>query len=151
VSRSVEETERLGEALAASLQPGDVLLLSGPLGAGKSRLVAGMARGLGYRGAVRSPTFTLINHYAARLPLDHVDLYRLESSEIPGLGLEDAAEDAVIVVEWGEKLIGPLAQDALRISIEILEGDRRRLSAAAEPDGRGASLLAAWRAAVGRA
>ena len=88
-SRSAEETERIGAALAKTLLEGDVLALTGPLGAGKTRLVAGIARGLGWNGDVRSPTFTLINEYHGRRMLVHADLYRVESIEAHGLGLDE--------------------------------------------------------------
>jgi tRNA threonylcarbamoyladenosine biosynthesis protein TsaE len=77
-TRSVEETEALGEALAPALQAGDVVVLQGPLGGGKTRLVAGIVRGLGATGRARSPSFTLLHEYQGRLTLFHADLYRLE-------------------------------------------------------------------------
>ena len=90
VTTSEEETESAGEQLAASLGPGDVVLLFGDLGAGKTAFVRGLARGLGASGEdVSSPTFTIIQEYSGRVTLYHVDLYRLEPLEVDDLGLDD--------------------------------------------------------------
>jgi tRNA threonylcarbamoyladenosine biosynthesis protein TsaE len=110
VTRSAAETEAVGEELAASLRPGDLVLLSGELGAGKTTFVRGLARGLGSSAEVQSPTFTLVRVYPGRVQLGHVDLYRLEAgSGIAELGLEDLLEQGVVVVEWGERLQPPPA------------------------------------------
>ena len=109
-SASAEQTRALGAKLAAELKPGSVLLLSGDLGAGKTCFCAGLAQGLGCQDEVSSPTFTLINEYrGGRLPLAHIDLYRLEGAQaIQGLGLDEYFEGpGVSVVEWPERL-GPL-------------------------------------------
>src|SRR5438046_887525 len=103
VSRSEADTERLGETLAPRLEPGDLVALDGPLGAGKTRFVIGLARGLAARARVRSPTFTLVNEYHGRIPLMHVDLYRLAPAEVAGLALAEALADAALVVEWADK------------------------------------------------
>jgi len=89
VTDSEAATEALGAAFAAGLEAGDVIVLTGPLGAGKTRFVAGMARGLEARSRVRSPSFTLINEYRGDRLLLHLDLYRLEPREAEGLGLEE--------------------------------------------------------------
>lgn len=105
VTRSAAETEALGEELAASLAPGDLLLLAGELGAGKTTFVRGLARGLGATATVQSPTFTLVRVYPGRVQLAHVDLYRLESTaELAELGLEELLEEGVVAVEWGDRL-----------------------------------------------
>ena len=101
-----DATEALGEALAPLLVAGDVLILSGDLGAGKTQLVKGLARGLGITEGVRSPTFLLVNIYAGgRLPLFHLDLYRLDTPEqIIAAGLEEYLRpDGVTVIEWAER------------------------------------------------
>lgn len=143
-TRSAAETEALGRALAAALEPGDVVTLTGPLGAGKTRLVAGIAAGLGVSAHVRSPTFTLVNEYrGGRVPLFHLDLYRLESGETTGLGIEEMLETGALVVEWGERLPSALRRRSLAITLEPEGGDARRITAAADRD-RGLALLEAW-------
>lgn len=146
ISRSPEETEAIGAALAPALTTGDVVVLRGPLGVGKTRLVAGLARGLGV-GRVRSPSFTLVHEHAGRVPLVHVDLYRIDERDPASLGLEEALERGALVVEWGEKLPAWLRDEALEVRIEILGEAERRLVADAVR-GRGLALLEAWRRAV---
>jgi len=116
---SQAETARVGEKLAAFLCAGDVICLNGELGAGKTRLVQGMARGLGIDGPVTSPTFTLINEYHGRLPLYHMDVYRLGGSlEMEDLGYEEYFYgEGVTVVEWAEKVEGLLPAERLDIYI----------------------------------
>ena len=142
---SPDETERLGAALAAGLAAGDVLLLSGPLGAGKTCFVTGLARGLACSGRVRSPTFTLINEYGGRVPLFHLDLYRLEGPEAEDLGLEERLDRGVMAVEWGERLPAHLRAQGLALGFEI-RSERVRTVRAAACGARGRALLAAWRA-----
>ena len=143
VTVSAEETERLGETFAAGLVAGDVLALSGPLGAGKTCFVAGLARGLGATSRVRSPSFTLLNEYRGRLTLHHLDLYRLEGVEADGLGLDESVDEGVLAVEWGEKLPGWLREEALALTFEILSPHERALTAGGAA-GRGRELLALW-------
>ena len=105
VSRSAAETEALGEELAAGLARGDLLLLAGELGAGKTTFVRGLARGLGSTAGVQSPTFQLVRVYPGRIQLAHVDLYRLESAaELADIGLDDLLDEGVVAVEWGDRL-----------------------------------------------
>jgi len=144
---SPEETERLGETLAPSLREGDVVALRGPLGAGKTRFVAGLARGLTPGARVRSPTFTLVNEYPGRITLVHLDLYRVEPAEVEALGLDDYLEGGALVVEWGEKLPVARRADALVLDFAIVSERERAISADAAGD-RGAELLAAWRTIV---
>ena len=145
VSDSEAATEALGEAFAAALEDGDVIVLTGPLGAGKTRFVAGLARGLNARSRVRSPSFTLINEYAGDRLLLHLDLYRLEPREVEGLGLEEQIERGVLVVEWGEKLPAALRSDALTLRFEIRSESTRMITARAA-GARGLALLSRWRA-----
>jgi tRNA threonylcarbamoyladenosine biosynthesis protein TsaE len=116
ISRSPEETAALGFAWGQEAQSGWVIALCGDLGAGKTQLVKGLARGLGSPARVQSPTFALVNHYpGGRLPLFHLDLYRLETREqILGAGLEEYLHPAgVAVIEWAERWFGqPPAQPA---------------------------------------
>ena len=126
-SRSQDETHRIAAAWAASLQPGAVVLLSGDLGAGKTAFVRGLAQGLGIDpGDVTSPTFTLVHEYrAGRLPLIHVDLYRLDSADLDEIGLdENLASHGVTAVEWAERLSRPIS-GATRVGIADRGGDAR--------------------------
>ena len=105
VTNSPAETEALGQRLAETLQPGDVIAYTGDLGAGKTAFTRGLARGLGCRGRVTSPTFTIVNEYEGDIPLFHFDLYRLGSSdELFDIGWEDyLARGGVCAVEWSER------------------------------------------------
>ena len=130
-SASPDETERAGAALAAVLAPGDVVLVSGELGAGKTTFVRGAARALGVTGPVTSPTFTLGNRYAGRVPVAHLDLHRLSTlaGEDPGL-LDDYLDAATIAfVEWPEVAESEL-DAVVRVRLEHLGGDRRRIEVA---------------------
>jgi tRNA threonylcarbamoyladenosine biosynthesis protein TsaE len=126
---SEEETSAAGQRLAARLRPGDVLLLHGELGAGKTAFVRGLAHGLGApRDEVSSPTFTLIQEYRGRVTLYHVDLYRLNSIEAGDLGLDElVARDAVVAVEWAERWT-ERPPDAWVIRFEHAGEDRRTIS-----------------------
>jgi len=132
VTSAEHETEAAGERLADTLAPGDVILLHGPLGAGKTAFVRGLARGLG-AGAdeVSSPTFTLIQEYrGGRLPLFHVDLYRLAPPEVDDLGLDElVSSDAIVAIEWAERWRDRPA-DAVDVTIADDGGDRRRITIA---------------------
>jgi len=143
VTAAAEATERLGETLAAGLVAGDVLVLSGPLGSGKTCFVAGLARGLGTRSRVRSPSFTLMNEYRGVLMLHHLDLYRIEGPEVDGLGLEELVDEGALVAEWGEKLPAWLREEALTLTFEVLSEHERAVTASAAGE-RGAELLAVW-------
>jgi tRNA threonylcarbamoyladenosine biosynthesis protein TsaE len=121
------ETAAVGREIAGHLQAGDVVLLAGELGAGKTAFVRGLAEGLGIDPAeVTSPTFTLIQEYSGgRVPLYHVDLYRLKSIEVDDLGLDDLTmEGGVTAIEWPDRLPRPL-EPALRVQIDHGEQDTR--------------------------
>jgi tRNA threonylcarbamoyladenosine biosynthesis protein TsaE len=128
VTSSEAETVALATELAAGLAPGSVLLLSGDLGAGKTAFVRGLAAGLGLDPEeVSSPTFTLVHEYrGGRLTLYHADLYRLEKAATDELGLEEL-HLGVLAIEWPDRLTHALT-GARRISIEILDGDKRRIT-----------------------
>jgi tRNA threonylcarbamoyladenosine biosynthesis protein TsaE len=115
----------LGERLAAVLQPGDLVLLSGPLGAGKTTLAQGIGAGLGVAGPVVSPTFVIARvHPDGRIPLVHVDAYRLSSiAEVDDLDLDASLEESVTLVEWGEGLVEGLATDMLHVTIQRPDRD----------------------------
>jgi len=126
---SEQETADVGRSLAAQLDSGAVVLLIGPLGAGKRAFVRGVAQGLGVNpDEVSSPTFTLIQEYrGGRVPLLHVDLYRLEDPrEVEDLGLEELGERAVLAIEWAEKLPRPPA-GAVIVEIDQTDGDTRKI------------------------
>jgi len=120
VSRSPEDTHRFAARLAGRLGPGAVLALHGELGAGKTCLVQGLARALGVTAPVGSPTFTLINEHPGRLPLYHIDLYRIRSPrEALALGLDDYLYgDGVAAIEWAERVADLLPPHTLHIRLE---------------------------------
>jgi tRNA threonylcarbamoyladenosine biosynthesis protein TsaE len=115
-----EAMRDLGERLAEVLRAGDLVVLSGPLGSGKTVLAQGIGRGLAVDGAVLSPTFVIARvHRGGRLPLVHVDAYRLSSiDEVDDLDLDASLEESVTVVEWGDGLVEGLAGDRVHVSIE---------------------------------
>lgn len=138
-------TEQLGKSLAAALRPGDVLALIGDLGAGKTRLVQAIARGLGVaEAAVSSPTFTLIHEYAGRWPVRHCDAYRLKHpSEFADLGLDELfGEDGIAIVEWADRVIDDLPADRLEIRLTTT-GATERMVAMTATGPRSTQLLAA--------
>ena len=129
-TNSPEETEQVGERLAAYLTPGRVVAFTGDLGAGKTAFVRGMARGLGIMGRVTSPTFTIVNEYAGgRLPLFHFDLYRLgNSDELFDIGWEDyLRRGGVCAVEWSENAEELAESDWIRVDLRRGDTDDQRL------------------------
>ncbi|MCX6357159.1 MAG: tRNA (adenosine(37)-N6)-threonylcarbamoyltransferase complex ATPase subunit type 1 TsaE [Candidatus Aureabacteria bacterium] len=129
ITRSAEETRSLGERIGELLSPGAVLALHGELGAGKTCLVKGLARGLGIDGAVNvsSPSFVIINEYPGRVPLFHFDLYRIhDAREMIDLDWEDYLDrGGVIAIEWAERMQELLPDDHLGVRLEIT-GERSR-------------------------
>jgi tRNA threonylcarbamoyladenosine biosynthesis protein TsaE len=134
-SQSEQETIDAGRAHAERLSAGDVLLLYGDLGAGKTAFVRGLAHGLGAPDAdVSSPTFTLVQEYrGGRLTLFHADLYRLSALEAADLGLDEMGEDGVLAIEWADRL-DRAPSPAFRIRIDNLGDDRRRIVITAARD-----------------
>jgi len=137
VSHSPDQTRQFAATLARQLRGGDVLLLQGPLGSGKTTFVQGLARGLGVREYVQSPTFILVMEHRGTLPdgtpvrLYHVDLYRLEEpSELATFGLEDCLSDphGIVVIEWSERLPASWIDDYVVIRFEPLAETKRRLA-----------------------
>jgi tRNA threonylcarbamoyladenosine biosynthesis protein TsaE len=133
---SPEDTQRLGEELGKLSHPGDIFLLSGELGAGKTCLTQGIAWGLGIEGYATSPSFVVMNQYQGRLPLYHIDLYRLENvAEVMDLGLDDYLYgDGVCVVEWADRAPQAFPTEHLRIKISYLSDTGRRFEL--EPGGK---------------
>jgi tRNA threonylcarbamoyladenosine biosynthesis protein TsaE len=128
VTATEDETSLAGERLAAFLAAGDVVLLYGDLGAGKTAFVRGLARGLGANAdEVSSPTFTLVQEYAGRVTLYHVDLYRLEPAEIDDLGLEElVCGDGIVAIEWADRWRGR-PDDVVEVRLEDAGDERRRI------------------------
>ena len=132
LSESEEETQAVARGLAAQLKPGDVVLLSGGLGAGKTAFVRGLAVGLGIDPeAVSSPTFTLVHEYrGGRLTLYHADLYRLENAATEDLGLEETGvADGVLAVEWPDHLTHAMP-GTIEVEMELTGETTRRISIA---------------------
>lgn len=139
-SRSPADTRALGLALGRLVQPGDVILLQGDLGAGKTTLTQGLAAGAGTTEVVNSPTFILMNEYHGRLPIYHADLYRLDSAEeVLALDLPGVSLDGALVVEWPERGDGLLPEDHLLVRLEHVTAEQRRLRVL--PRGRRALAL----------
>ena len=125
-----EDTMAVGEAVASLIREGDALALTGELGAGKTTFIRGVARALGFDGAVASPTFTLVREYQGRVRIYHVDVYRLERvQDVLDLGLDEmAAEGGVLLVEWGDAVEALLPDDHLLAEITVVgEGNARRI------------------------
>ncbi|HWQ14432.1 MAG TPA: tRNA (adenosine(37)-N6)-threonylcarbamoyltransferase complex ATPase subunit type 1 TsaE [Roseiflexaceae bacterium] len=134
ISHSAAQTIRVGQRLGELLQPGDVLLLLGDFGAGKTHFAKGVAQGLGSEDMVNSPSFVLINEYRAgprhgHMPIYHIDLYRIESpGELAGIGLEDAiGGEGIALIEWAERAQGWLPHDHLAVHLQHLSDTKRVL------------------------
>ncbi len=132
ISESPDETRQIAERLAERLEPGDVLTLTGDLGAGKTHFVQGLAHGLGFPGEVSSPTFAIIQEYhGGRLPLFHIDFYRLETlEEVEALGIEEEylQTRGITAIEWAEKFPQILPVNRLwKVRLTIGNGERREV------------------------
>lgn len=127
LSDSAAATRRIGRRLGRAAPPGTTVALVGPLGAGKTQLAKGVAEGLGVRSVVNSPTFIIVNEHAGRLPLFHVDAYRLtDADEARQAGVFDERQsEGVTVIEWADRLDGWLPADVLRIELELVPGAPR--------------------------
>lgn len=129
ITKDAAETMQVGRRLAALVRPGDVITLSGSLGAGKTTFAAGFGEGLGIDEPVTSPSFVLVRSYSSGFtPLVHVDAYRLTSlGEFADLDVLDEAAEGVLLIEWGDAVVGVLPEDHLRIHIDVdLDDDETR-------------------------
>lgn len=142
ISKSVQKTEALAGDMARSLIPGDIIALYGSVGAGKTQFVRGLAAGLGCTASVKSPSFNLINEYPGKIPLYHIDFYRLESEgEITDLGWTDYLNsDGVVVIEWAERVKNLLPERAIDVYFYILEENSRKLEIYVNDDFRNRQL-----------
>lgn len=128
ISNSIEDTRKLGEKLGTLCQEKTVLTLDGDLGAGKTTMTQGIAKGLNIKKTVSSPTFTILKIYQGRLPLYHFDAYRLEGSH-EDLGFEEMIDgDGVAVIEWPQFMMEDIPEDRLSISIKRLDEDQREIT-----------------------
>lgn len=143
--QGVAQTIEFGRAIGRRLRDGMVVALVGHLGAGKTHLVKGIAMGNGLRDPddVTSPTFVLVNEYAGRLRLHHIDLYRLrDARELAGLGLEDlACAGAAVVVEWADRFPDAMPADALWVHLSVGSNDEERVLALSADKGAGRDAL----------
>ncbi|KPJ63855.1 hypothetical protein AMK68_02950 [candidate division KD3-62 bacterium DG_56] len=132
---SAAETRALGAALGRAARAGDILCLEGPLGVGKTVLVQGLAEGLGVAELATSPSFTLIHEHRGRLPLYHIDLYRLDRARVSDLFLEEYLDgDGVAAIEWAERLPAALCPNCLYLRIAYGDGDQRLFAVEARGD-----------------
>lgn len=146
VTNTVSSTKQLASTLAAYVSPGDVIMLTGNLGAGKTHFVKGLAEGLGINIDITSPTFSIYTPYqSGRIPLLHFDLYRLDSPEqLEDIDFYGAVEDfGVSCIEWGEKFPNEMPQNYLEIVIDVIDAESREITAIAR--GRESrNLLQVW-------
>jgi tRNA threonylcarbamoyladenosine biosynthesis protein TsaE len=153
VSRAPDDTRKVGAALAELLAAGDVVSLTGDLGAGKTALVQGAARAMGVDQPVASPTFVLVREYRGRVPIRHVDVYRLQRvQEVLDLGFEDLVDHGgVAFIEWGDVIEALLPDSHIRVELSANDDDSRTIRVSAMGSGwaprweRLESVLAPWR------
>ncbi|MDP7619534.1 MAG: tRNA (adenosine(37)-N6)-threonylcarbamoyltransferase complex ATPase subunit type 1 TsaE [Dehalococcoidia bacterium] len=138
VTGSADETRAVGEALGRALLGDEIVLLIGQLGAGKTTLTQGLAVGLGIDGYTKSPSFVLMNEYRGRVPLYHLDLFRIETpEEVWDLGIEEYIGGlGVVAVEWADRVRAAFPEEAVEVEIEVTGEDRRRIAvmATGEPE-----------------
>lgn len=128
ISRSAEDTERIGEEIAKALNGDEVIALFGGLGMGKTAFTRGLSRGLGVADGVSSPTFALVNEYQGKFNIYHFDMYRVTSwDDLYSTGFFDYIGNGVLVIEWSENIEGALPENAIRISISRGGSDNERV------------------------
>ncbi len=129
VTNSPEATIKLGKKISQDLKRGDIVLLYGELGSGKTVLIKGICQGLKVIGLVKSPSFVIINEYAGRLTVYHIDLYRLEGKDLSSLNLDDYFyNQGVTVVEWADRLTRPPDSGYMKIHLRHVDKKRRRIT-----------------------
>jgi len=130
ISNKEEDTINIGKNLAKFLRPGDLILLYGDLGCGKTTFVKGLAEGLEVDPDIyiTSPTFSLINIYEGKYTIYHVDLYRLEEFEIEELGIWEYLNSGIVIIEWADKLSGISIENFLEIKFEYFDFDKRKIT-----------------------
>jgi tRNA threonylcarbamoyladenosine biosynthesis protein TsaE len=135
-SMSPEDTENFGNKLAGSLSPDDVIALYGELGAGKTCFVKGIARGLKIEKQVKSPTFSIINEYPGKIPLIHIDFYRVRKrAEIEDLGWSEYLNSGhIVIIEWADRVKNMLPSKRIDVYFQILSGNTRRLEIITDDD-----------------
>jgi tRNA threonylcarbamoyladenosine biosynthesis protein TsaE len=127
-TKSVEETQELGEKLGRLLTKGDLVALKGDLGAGKTAFARGIARGVGSEDFVTSPTFTIINEYNGDVPVAHIDVYRLsDAGELEEIGFRDYLKEYVVIIEWADLVIDILPEEILWVELETIGEQERRI------------------------
>jgi tRNA threonylcarbamoyladenosine biosynthesis protein TsaE len=127
-TNGADETEAVGAAIGSQLRVGDLVVLTGDLGAGKTTFAKGLARALGVTQKVTSPTFTIVQEYDGRLPVAHIDVYRLDRiQELHDLGFEELLESRVTIVEWGEAIALVLPRDRIDVRLTMHDDDDRRV------------------------
>jgi len=146
-SHSTSTTHDIGRVIGSHVSPGDIVLLSGSLGAGKTTLTQGIVWGLGSSEYARSPTFVLVNEYSADVPVYHMDLYRLDTfEEVDGLGLDDYLYgDGVCVIEWADKTPGYFPERHLLVSIRVVSDAEREFTVKSDSRDHGAIFEALGR------
>jgi tRNA threonylcarbamoyladenosine biosynthesis protein TsaE len=149
-TRSVHETRALGSAVAGLVRAGDIVVLAGDLGAGKTAFTQGLGAGLGVTERITSPTFTLAHLYEGRLPVHHLDVYRLDQlDEVLDLGLAELLDEGgVVVIEWGDAILPVLPADLLEVRLELGDGDDERTVTFRPVGARWTSRTAALSAAL---
>jgi len=130
ISASLKETERIAVQFSKGLGPGDVVALSGGLGSGKTTFTKGLAKGLGVKDFIKSPTFNLMHIHQGRCPLYHFDFYRLDNPDLDVLGFEEYIYegDGVAVLEWPEKIKEELPKNTLRLHLSVVSETKRKIS-----------------------
>ena len=126
-SKSLEDTKFIGRNIGTNISTGDVLLLSGDLGAGKTELVRYIVEGSGNNSFVRSPTFVLINNYIDKSNITHCDFYRINlNTEVDELGIEEYYDNSTVIIEWPEKIINNLPEDVIIVKIHFTDIENER-------------------------